>query len=222
MDKVKSLIPQGCGHCGDKAKDYCGMNDAPTGGNGGQHEEPKCEDIIQMLDESKDGKVSKAEAAKVFGNHPDFEEEFRSVDTDGSGDVTLSECKAAFEAHSQTNDDAPTGGTGGNDAPTGGNDDHCHKCAEDFDKAGGCAAMHEHNMDKVMSLIPQGCGHCGDKAKDYCGMTHDAPTGGNGGQHEEPKCEDIIQMLDESKDGKVSKAEAANVFGNHPDFEEEF
>ena len=43
----------------------------------------------------------------------------------------------------------------------------CDKCVNDFDGAGGCECMDNDDCDQL-SLIPEGCFICGQKAMEYC------------------------------------------------------
>ena len=48
-------------------------------------------------------------------------------------------------------------------------DDFCKKCVADFDKVGGCKCMASDDCDQL-SLIPEGCFKCGQKAMEYCDL----------------------------------------------------
>merc|ERR1712216_1013531 len=72
-------------------------------------------------------------------------------------------------------------GASGASGATGNQVDNCQQCVEEFDKRGGCADMHNGDMQAVQSKIPEGCGHCGDKAKDYCGLNEPASASGASG-----------------------------------------
>ena len=43
----------------------------------------------------------------------------------------------------------------------------CDKCVKDFDEVGGCECIDNDDCDQL-SLIPEGCFICGQKAMKYC------------------------------------------------------
>ena len=101
---------------------------------------------------------------------------FDMCDADGSSSVDFNEFKKCTSGGPDPDStDGASGASGSSGASgasgaTGNQGDNCQQCVEEFDKRGGCADMHNGDMQAVQSKIPEGCGHCGDKAKDYCGI----------------------------------------------------
>merc|ERR1711981_958159 len=110
MQKVQTLIPDGCKGCGKQAGQHCGVD---------MHEGSGLDSASEDREEEKQKELESAQSD--------------SASSSGSVDI-------------------------------------CPVCVAKFDKAGGCDAMKAGDMQKVQTLIPDGCKGCGKQAGQHCGV----------------------------------------------------